>query len=68
VVSLFVGGTLLARALGLWHNSITVEEYAHSIRTIDSPEFAHDGASVPSRAEWEASEAQAEAEKAGTIR
>jgi NAD-dependent dihydropyrimidine dehydrogenase PreA subunit len=55
VVSLFVGGTLLARALGLWHNSITVEEYARSIRTIDSPEFDHVMGAVPSRAEWEAS-------------
>jgi polyferredoxin len=68
VVSLFVGGTLLARALGLWHNSITVEEYARSIRAIDSPEFAHVMGEVPSRAEWEAAEARTEGGKAGTIR
>ena len=68
VVSVFAGGTLLARALGFWHNSITVEEYAHSIRTIDSPEFAHVMGRVPSRAEWEAASAQAEGEKAGAIR
>jgi NAD-dependent dihydropyrimidine dehydrogenase PreA subunit len=68
VVSLFVGGTLLARAFGLWNNSITVEEYGHSIRAIDSPEFDHVMGEVPSRAGWEASEAHAAAERAGTIR
>ncbi len=68
VVSLFVGGTLLARALGLWHSSITVDEYARSIRTIDSPEFTHLMGEVPSRSEWEAAAARTEAEKAGTIR
>lgn len=67
VVSLFVGGTLLARALGLWHSSITVEAYARSIQNIDSPEFTHLMGEVPSRAEWEAAEART-AEKAGTIR
>ncbi len=68
VVSLFVGGTLLARALGLWHSSITVEAYARSIRNIDSPEFTHLMGEVPSRAEWEAAEARTAAEKTGTIR
>ena len=62
VVSLFVGGILLARAAGLWHNSITTEEYARRIRAIDSPAYAHDQAGFPSRAEWEASEARAEPE------
>ena len=32
VVFLCVGGTLLARAAGLWHNSISTEEYARRIR------------------------------------
>ena len=68
VVSLFVGGTLLARALGLWHNSITAEQYEHSIRTIDSPEFGHAMGQVPSRDEWEASEAAAEGKGARTPR
>jgi len=68
VVSLFVGGTLLARALGLWHNSITAEQYEHSIRTIDSPEFGHAMGQVPSRDEWEASEAVAEDKGARTPR
>lgn len=68
VVSVFVGGTLLARALGLWHNSITVEEYERSIRTIDASEFTHIGASVPTRAEWESSKAQAEGKKGNPIR
>jgi ferredoxin len=68
VVFLFVGGTLLARALGLWHSSITMQEYARSIRTIDSPEFTHLMGEVPSRAEWEAAEARREREKAGAIR
>lgn len=54
--SLFVAGTLLARAAGLWHNSITTEEYARRVRAIDSPAYAHDQGRVPSRAEWEASE------------
>ena len=57
VVGLFVGGVLLARASGTWHNVITDEEYAHRIRTIDSPAYAHDKGRVPSRAEWEAAEA-----------
>jgi NAD-dependent dihydropyrimidine dehydrogenase PreA subunit len=57
VVGLFVGGTLLARATGHWRNAITNEEYAHRIRTIDSPAYAHDKGRVPSRAEWEAAEA-----------
>jgi polyferredoxin len=49
VVLVFVGGTLLARSLGLWRNSITAGEYEQSIRAIDSPEFTHEGASVPDR-------------------
>ena len=57
VVGLFVGGVLLARATGTWHNVITDEEYAHRIRTIDSPAYAHDKGRVPSREEWEAAEA-----------
>ena len=52
-----MGGVLLARASGTWHNVITDEEYAHRIRTIDSPAYAHDKGRVPSRAEWEAAEA-----------
>ena len=41
ILLLFVGGTFLARALSVWHSSITVEEYAERIRTIDAPEYAH---------------------------
>ena len=57
VVGVFVGGVLLARATGTRHNAITDEEYAHRIRTMDSPAYAHDKGRVPSRAEWEAAEA-----------
>jgi ferredoxin len=57
VVGLFLGGVLLARATGTWRNPITDEEYAHRIRTIDSPAYAHDRGRVPSREEWEAAEA-----------
>jgi Fe-S-cluster-containing hydrogenase component 2 len=57
VVGLFVGGVVLARATGTWHNVITDEEYAHRIRTIDSPAYAHDKGRVPSREEWESAEA-----------
>jgi NAD-dependent dihydropyrimidine dehydrogenase PreA subunit len=57
VVGLFVGGVLLARATGTWHNALTDVEYAHRIRTIDSPAYAHDKGRVPSREEWEAAEA-----------
>jgi hypothetical protein len=60
VVGLFVAGTLLARATGHWKSTITDEEYARRIRTIDSPAYAHDKGRVPSRAEWEAAEATAE--------
>ena len=59
VVGFFVGGTLLARATGHWRNAITDQEYAHRIRTIDSPAYAHDKGRVPTRAEWEAAEAAA---------
>jgi polyferredoxin len=61
VAGLFVGGTLLARAASLWRNSVTTEEYARRIRTIDSPAYAHDRGRVPTRAEWERSDAGAEA-------
>ena len=60
VVGLFVAGTLLARATGHWKSAFTDGEYARRIRTIDSPAYAHDKGRVPSRAEWEAAEANAE--------
>jgi len=41
VLLLFVGGTLLARTLSVWHNSITVGEYGDRIRAIEAPEYAH---------------------------
>lgn len=47
VVGLFVGGILLARTFGLWHNSITVEEYTDRIRNIDSPDYVHVMGQVP---------------------
>jgi NAD-dependent dihydropyrimidine dehydrogenase PreA subunit len=59
VVGLFVFGTLVARATGHWRNTITTEEYAHRIRTIDSPAYAHVQGRVAPRAEWEAAEAEA---------
>ena len=58
VVGLFVVGTLLARATGHWKNAITDEEYATADPAIDSPAYAHDKGRVPTRAEWEAAEAQ----------
>jgi len=64
IVGLFVGGVVLARATGTWHNVIGDEEYAHRIRTIDSPAYAHDKGRVPSREEWEAAEAAAAARRA----
>jgi hypothetical protein len=59
VVGLFVGVTLLARATGHWRNTVADEEYAHRIRMIDSPAYAHVQGRVPPRAEWEAAEAAA---------
>jgi polyferredoxin len=59
VVGLFVAGTLRGRATGHWRSAITGEEYARRVRTIDSPAYAHDKGRVPSRAEWEAAEANA---------
>jgi len=56
VVVLFVGATLLARVSGHWRNGITDQEYAHRVRAIDSPAYAHDRGRVPSRAEWQAAE------------
>ncbi len=68
VVLLFAGGTLAARAFGLWHNEISVEEYGRRIRTIDSPQYGHTQGRVPSRAEWEAAEATPAVEEAAKIR
>jgi NAD-dependent dihydropyrimidine dehydrogenase PreA subunit len=62
VAGLFAGGILLARAQGAWRNSITNEEYARRIRTIDSPAYAHDQGRVPTREEWEAIEGRAAVE------
>jgi NAD-dependent dihydropyrimidine dehydrogenase PreA subunit len=59
VVGLFVGGTFLAKAGGLWRGSISNEEYSRRILSIDSPAYAHDKGRVPTRAEWEAAEAAA---------
>jgi NAD-dependent dihydropyrimidine dehydrogenase PreA subunit len=56
VVGVFLGGTLLARAAGLWQNAISDEEYARRIRAIDSPAYLHDQGRVPSRAEWQAAD------------
>jgi Fe-S-cluster-containing hydrogenase component 2 len=64
VVGLFVSGVLLARATSHWRNTITDEEYARRILSLDSPAYAHDKGRVPSRAEWEAAEARAEAAEA----
>ena len=61
VAGLFVSGTLLARAAGSWHNAIGNEEYLRRVRTIDSPAYDHARGRVPSRAEWKAAEASAEA-------
>ena len=68
VVLLFAGGTLAARTLGLWRNTISVEEYAHRVRTIDSPQYGHSQGRVPSRAEWEVAEASTQEKEAGTNR
>jgi polyferredoxin len=57
VVGLFVVGTLLARATGNWKNAVTNVEYAHRIRTLDSPAYDHARGRVPPREEWEAAEA-----------
>jgi polyferredoxin len=58
VVFLFVFGTLVARAGGHWLSATSTEEYARRLRAIDSPAYAHDRGRVPSRAQWEASEAR----------
>lgn len=54
VAGLFVCGTLLARAAGVWRTAITDAEYARRIRAIDAPIHAHGRGSVPRRPEWEA--------------
>lgn len=68
VVGLFVGGVLMARATDTWNNTITDQEYAHRIHTLDSPAYAHDKGHVPSRAEWEAAEAAAAGRKSRQLR
>jgi polyferredoxin len=52
VAGLFVSGALLARAAGVWRNSITDAEYARRVRAIDTPAYSHDRGSVPRRSEW----------------
>jgi polyferredoxin len=64
VVGVFAAGVLLARATGTWRNVLTDDEYAHRIRTIDSPAYGHAQGRVPPRAEWEAAEARTRAESA----
>jgi polyferredoxin len=59
VVGLLAGGIVLAKAGGLWRGSISNEEYARRILRIGSPAYAHDRGRVPTRAQWEAAEAQA---------
>lgn len=68
VVGLLVGGTLLARAAGHWRNAVTNEEYAHRVRTLDSPAYDHLRGRVPSREEWEAAEAGSAAAAPGAAR
>jgi len=47
IVLLFVGGTSLARVLGIWHNDIGIEEYKAHIRNINSPVYHHARGQVP---------------------
>jgi len=47
VVLLFLGGTILGRALGLWHNEITPEEYLYHAQRLDSPVYTHNRGEVP---------------------
>ncbi len=41
IVLLFLLGTTLARALGVWHNSISTQEYRHHIQNINDPVYNH---------------------------
>jgi NAD-dependent dihydropyrimidine dehydrogenase PreA subunit len=59
VVALFVFGVAAARVTGHWRNAIDNQEYTRRFRDMDSPAYAHDRGRVPTRAEWEAAEADA---------
>ena len=47
IVLLFLGGSLLARGLGVWNNSISISEYKAHIRHLDSPQYQHARGQVP---------------------
>jgi len=47
IVLTFLLGTSLARILGVWHSSISTEEYRHHIQHIDDPVYNHFGGSAP---------------------
>ena len=44
ITGLFLGSSLLARALGVWHNDITVQEYREHVRKMsEGIEYSHPG-------------------------
>ena len=43
VLALFVGGIAAAKALGVWQNSISDQEYVIRLQRLDSPEYGHPG-------------------------
>jgi len=47
IVLLFIGGTSLARVLGVWQNDISIEEYKAHMRNINSPVYHHAGGQAP---------------------
>lgn len=47
IILFFLGGSLMARVLGIWNNSISIEEYKAHIKNIDSPMYQHARGQVP---------------------
>ncbi len=47
IVMLFVGGSSLARLLGVWQNDIGVEEYKARVQDINSPVYRHTRGQTP---------------------
>ncbi len=47
IVLMFLGGSMIARGLGLWQNSISTEEYKSHIKNINSPLYHHARGQVP---------------------
>lgn len=47
IIVIFLGGSLLSRAFGIWQNNITMDEYKYHIKNINHPAYDHNRGQVP---------------------